>query len=41
MKLADYKDEGQEKFTSFKDEFNNEANEFGKAFKGLIENDTK
>ena len=40
-KLVDYKDEGKEKWKSFKAEFNHDMDEFGKAFEGLIEYDTK
>ncbi|MDA3952955.1 MAG: hypothetical protein PF485_04870 [Bacteroidales bacterium] len=38
-KLADYKDEGQDKWNGFKNEFNHDMNELGKAFKDLtVEN---
>ena len=33
--LSDYKDEGQDKWTSFKNEFNHDMDELGKAFKDL------
>jgi F0F1-type ATP synthase membrane subunit b/b' len=38
-KLADYQDDGQDKWTSFKNEFNHDMNELGKAFKGLTKDD--
>ena len=38
-KLADYKDDGQDKWNSFKAEFNHDIDELGKAFKDLtVEN---
>lgn len=38
-KLADYKDDGQVKWIFFKNEFNHDINELGKAFKDLtVEN---
>ncbi|MFC2087271.1 hypothetical protein ACFLSA_03810, partial [Bacteroidota bacterium] len=38
-KLADYKDDGQIKWISFKNEFNHDMNELGKAFKDItVEN---
>ena len=38
-KLADYIDDGQNKWMSFKDEFNHDMDELGKAFKDLtVEN---
>ncbi len=38
-KLADYKDDGQDKWISFKNEFNHDMDELGKAFKDLtVEN---
>jgi len=38
-KLADYKDNGQDKWNGFKNEFNHDINELGKAFKDLtVEN---
>jgi septal ring factor EnvC (AmiA/AmiB activator) len=38
-KLADYKDDGQDKWISFKAEFNRDIDELGKAFKDLtVEN---
>jgi len=38
-KLADYKDDGQDKWNGFKNEFKHDMNELGKAFKDLtVEN---
>jgi hypothetical protein len=35
MKLADYQDDGQSEWISFKNEFNHDMDELGKAFKDL------
>ena len=40
-KLNDYKEEGQEKWNSFKTEFNHDLDEFGKAFKDLTVDNVK
>jgi 3-dehydroquinate dehydratase len=40
-KLDDYKDDGQDKWTSFKIEFNHDMDELGKAFKDLTVKNTK
>ena len=40
-KLADYNDEGQEKWTSFRNEFNHDMDEFGKSFKDLTKNNVE
>jgi len=38
-KLADYKDDGQDAWIDFKNEFNHDMDELGKAFKDLtVEN---
>ncbi len=38
-KLADYKDDGQDKWNGFKTEFNHDMNELGKAVKNItVEN---
>ena len=39
--LSDYKDEGQDKWTSFKNEFNHDMDELGKAFKDLTVNNVE
>jgi hypothetical protein len=41
IKLADFKDDGQNKWISFKDEFNHDMNELGNAFKDLTVENTK
>jgi hypothetical protein len=40
-KLADYKDDGQDNWINFKNEFNHDMNELGKAFNNLIVNNKK
>jgi len=40
-KLDDYKDDGQNKWTSFKHEFNHDMDELGKAFNGLTVKNVK
>ena len=40
-RLEEYKDEGQEKWTSFKSEFNHDMDELGKAFKDLTVKNVK
>jgi len=40
-KLSDYKEDGQEKWSSFKNEFNHDMDELGKAFNGLTVKNTK
>ena len=41
IKLADLKDDGQNKWVSFKNEFNHDMNELGNAFKDLTVENTK
>lgn len=41
QKLADYNDEGDTKWQSFKREFNYDMDELGKSLKGLVVNDKK
>ena len=41
QKLADYKDEEESKWQSFKREFNHDMDELGKSLKGLVVDDKK
>ena len=41
QKMADYKEEGKEKWETFKVEFNHDMEELGNAFKDLTVKNTK